>query len=84
MPNSRQEQTFTAHLTPMHFIEHTLHGIYNVPDSNGLAGENKGIYKYVQNVHTGTMKREGNRNYPRGFDQGCLDMVQYLHKNLDY
>jgi hypothetical protein len=34
----------------MHFIEHTLHGIYNVPDSNGLAGENKGIYKYVQNV----------------------------------
>ena len=31
--------------------------IYNVQDSNGLASENKGIYKYVQNAHTGTMKR---------------------------
>jgi hypothetical protein len=29
----------------------------NVPDSNRLAGENKGIYKYVQNVHTGSIKR---------------------------
>jgi hypothetical protein len=26
----------------------TLHDIYNVPDSNGRAGENKGIYKYIQ------------------------------------
>ncbi len=26
----------------------TLHDIYNVPDSNGLAGENNGIYKYIQ------------------------------------
>ena len=38
------------------------------------------IYKFV---YTGSMKREGNRNYLKwGFDQGCLDMVQYLHKNL--
>ena len=29
----------------------------NVPDSNRLAGENKGIYKSVQNVHTGSIKR---------------------------
>jgi hypothetical protein len=44
----------------------------------------KGIYKYVQNLYTQDQEREGNRNYPRGFDQGCVDMVQYLHKNLDY
>jgi hypothetical protein len=31
---------------------------YNVLDSNGLAHKNKGIYRYVQNVHTGTMKRK--------------------------
>ncbi len=28
-----------------------------MPDSNGLASKNKGIYKYVQNVHTGPIKR---------------------------
>jgi hypothetical protein len=47
----------------------------------GLA--NKGIYKYVQICTHRKIEREGNRNYPKwGFDQGCLDMVQYLHKNL--
>ena len=46
----------------MHFIYHTLHGIYNVPDSNRLAGENKGIYKNVQNVHTG---KGGKLQFPK-------------------
>jgi hypothetical protein len=26
LPNIRQDNSSTAHLTPMHFIHHTLHG----------------------------------------------------------
>jgi hypothetical protein len=53
-----KSNTLTAHLTPCTLFNHTLHGIYNVPDSNGLAGENKGIYKYVQ-MYTQDIEKEG-------------------------
>ncbi len=44
---------------------------------------NKGIYKYVQICTHRINEREGNHNYPKwGFDCRCLNMVQYLHKNL--
>jgi hypothetical protein len=55
-----KSNTLTAHLTPCTLFNHTLHGIYNVPDSNLLAGENKGIYKYVQMYTQG--KRKGGKS----------------------
>ena len=64
------------------YSTHTLHvfTMYRTAISRPV---NKGIYKYIQICIYRINEREGNRNYPKwGFDQGCLDMVQYLHKNL--
>jgi hypothetical protein len=40
---------------------------YNVPDSNGLAGENKGIYKYVQS-YTQDQWKGGKSQLPKNGD----------------
>jgi hypothetical protein len=37
---------------------------YNVPDSHGLAGENKGIYKYVQ-MYTQEQEKGGKSQFPK-------------------
>ena len=72
---SQGSNTLTAHLTLVHFIHIHLAFIYNVTDSNGLAGEQMDLQVYM-NPYTGSTKREGNRNYPKwGFGQGCLDMT---------
>jgi hypothetical protein len=40
---------------------------YNVPDSNGLAGKNKGIYKYVQS-YTQDQWTGGKLQFPKTGD----------------
>ena len=40
--------------------------IYNVPDRNGRAGEIKAFTSISETRHTGSMEKEGNRNYPNG------------------
>jgi hypothetical protein len=51
----------------MHFIQPRLHDIYNVPDSNGLAGKRiKSIYKYIQSICR-TKRKEGT-SVPRNGD----------------
>ena len=49
--------------------------IYNVPDSNGLAGEQMDLQVYTIRIYR-INEREGNRNYPKwGFDQEGLNLV---------
>ena len=74
LPNSRQEQTFTAHLTPMHFIEYTPCMYLQCTGQQWAGWQIKAFTSMYKSVHTGSAKREGNRNYPKwGFDQGCLN-----------
>ncbi len=57
------------------FIQY-LACIYNVPDSNGLAGKNKRHLQEFTNLYTQDKEKEGNHNYPKwGFDRRCLDTV---------
>jgi hypothetical protein len=57
----------------------TLHDITYRPESNGLAGMNKGIYKYIQGICRTKERREP--QFPkRGFSHRSLYEAWYLHK----
>ena len=73
----------TAHLTPVHFIQLTPCMDLQCTGQQWAGRRTNGFTSIYKFVYTGSMKREGNHNYLKwGFDQGCLDMVQYLRKNL--
>jgi hypothetical protein len=48
---------------------------YNVPDRNGLAIKNKGIYKYVQ-LYTQDQWKGGKSQFPKNGDLAMDDSMQ--------
>ena len=61
---------------PSAIYSYTLHGNLQCAGQQWAGRRINGFTSMYKSVHTGSMKREGNRNYPKwGFDQGCLDMV---------
>jgi hypothetical protein len=52
LPNSRQERTFTAHLTPMHFIEHTPCMYVQCTGQQWAGRQIKAFTSMYKSVHT--------------------------------